>query len=152
MTPFAFVLSTYRLPLRASSNIEVPLSSALQAFQAMGLGLGPDGAAGGPLPSSTSIIPGGVTPHGAQGGDTPPESSSSKVAAEASEVAQDEISPWLGEPGSLGKYSLDTQDPTSRFSVSVSKALAGCLRHGHQPTVSATSAGCNSRRFAGDRT
>eukprot|EP00439_Symbiodinium_sp_Y106_P071500 s1551_g12.t2 len=39
--------------------LEVPLSSALQAFQAMGLGLGPDGAAGGPLPSSTSIIPGG---------------------------------------------------------------------------------------------
>ena len=103
--------------------------------------MGPDRAEGGPLPSSTSVIQGGVTPHGAQGGDTPPESSSSKAAAEASEVAQDEISPWLGEPGSLGKYRSDTQDPTSQFSVNVSKALAACLRHGHQPTVSATTAG-----------
>ena len=102
---------------------------------------GPDRAEGGPLPSSTSVIQGGVTPHGAQGGDTPPESSSSKAAAEASEVAQDEISPWLGEPGSLGKYRSDTQDPTFQFSVNVSKALAACLRHGHQPTVSATIAG-----------
>ena len=121
--------------------LEVPLSTALQAFEAMGLSLGPDRAEGGPLPSSTSVIQGGVTPHGAQGGDTPPESSSSKAAAEASEVAQDEISPWLGEPGSLGKYRSDTQDPTSQFSVNVSKALAACLRHGHQPTVSATTAG-----------
>ena len=36
---------------------------------------------------------------------------------------------------------MDTQDPASRFSVSVSKALAGCLRHGHHPPVTATSAG-----------
>ena len=51
------------------------------------------------------------------------------------------ISPWLGEPGSLGKYSSDSQDPNSQFSVNVSKALAACLRHGHRPPVSATSAG-----------
>ena len=119
-----------------AGTLEVPLSAALQAFQALGLGLGQAEAAGGPLPSSTNIVPGGVTPHGVQGGDTPPESSSSHAAAEASEVAQDVISPWLGEPGSLGTYSMDTQDPASRFSVSVSKALAGCLRHGQ-----ATSAG-----------
>ena len=37
--------------------------------------------------------------------------------------------------------SSATQDPTSQFSVSVSKALAACLRHGHQPTVSVTTAG-----------
>ena len=47
----------------------------------------------------------------------------------------------MGEPGSLGKYSRDAQDPESRFSVSISKALAGCLRHGHHPPVTATSAG-----------
>ena len=42
--------------------LEVPLSTALQAFQAMGLSLGPDRAGGGPPPSSTSVIQGGVTP------------------------------------------------------------------------------------------
>ena len=89
-----------------AGTLEVPLSAALQAFQALGLGLGQVEAAGGPLPSSTNIMPGGVTPHGVQGGDTPPESSSSNAAAEASEVAQDVISPWLGEPGSLGTYSI----------------------------------------------
>ena len=47
----------------------------------------------------------------------------------------------MGEPGSLGKYSRDAQDSESRFSVSISKALAGCLRHGHHPPVTATSAG-----------
>ena len=123
-----------------AGTLEVPLSAALEAFEALGLSLGQVNKGGDPLPL-TSNIPGGVTPHGLQGGDTPPASLSSTVASAASAVEPEVISAWMGEPGSLGKYSRDAQDSESRFSVSISKALAGCLRHGHHPPVTATSAG-----------
>ena len=122
-----------------AGTLEVPLSAALEAFEALGLSLGLN--KGGDSLPSTSSIPGGVTPHGHQGGDTPPASVSATVASAASAADPDVISEWMGEPGSLGKYSRDAQDPESRFSVSISKALAGCLRHGHHPPVTATSAG-----------
>ena len=123
-----------------AGTLEVPLSAALEAFEALGLSLGQVNKGGDSLPL-TSNTPGGVTPHGLQGGDTPPASLSSTVAPAASAVEPEVISAWMGEPGSLGKYSRDAQDPESRFSVSISKALAGCLRHGHHPPVTATSAG-----------
>ena len=123
-----------------AGTLEVPLSAALEAFEALGLSLGQVNKGGDSLPL-TSSIPGGVTPHGHQGGDTPPASVSATVASAASVVEPEVISEWMGEPGSLGKYSRDAQDPESRFSISISKALAGCLRHGHHPPVTATSAG-----------
>ena len=47
-----------------AGTLEVPLSAALEAFQALGLGLGQVETAGGSLPSSTNIMAGGVTGEG----------------------------------------------------------------------------------------
>eukprot|EP00439_Symbiodinium_sp_Y106_P004445 s11580_g1.t1 len=120
-----------------AGTLEVPLSAALEAFEALGLSLGLNIGDSQP---STSSQPGGVTPHGYQGGDAPPTSGSVTLAPVDSAPDPDMISEWMGEPGSLGKYTRDAQDPESRFFVSISKALAGCLRHGHYPPVTATSA------------
>ena len=65
-----------------AGTLEVPLSAALEAFEALGLSLDQVNKGGGPLPL-TSNIPGGVTPHGLQGGDTPPASLSATVASAA---------------------------------------------------------------------
>ena len=56
-----------------AGTLEVPLSAALEAFEALGLSLGQVNKGGDSLPL-TSSTPGGVTPHGHQGGDTPPAS------------------------------------------------------------------------------
>ena len=123
-----------------AGTLEVPLSASLEAFAALGLSLGLNT---GDSQHSISSQPGGVTPQGNQGGDAPPTSGSgsTSLTPEVSAPDPDKISEWMGEPGSLGKYARDAQDPESRFFVSISKALAGCLRHGHYPPVTATSAG-----------
>eukprot|EP00439_Symbiodinium_sp_Y106_P084998 s1667_g27.t1 len=71
-----------------ASALEVPLSIALAVFQAIGLDPGLKKEGGEPQ--------GGVTPHGAQGGDAPPEPSTSPNAPEALEVEQDEDFTMVG--------------------------------------------------------
>ena len=124
-----------------AGTLEVPLSASLEAFEALGLSLGLNTGDSQP---SISSQPGGATPQGYQGGDAPPTSGSgsTSLTPEVSAPDPDKISEWMGEPGSLGKYARDAQDPESRFFVSISKALAGCLRHGHLPHQHHLSAPC----------
>ena len=83
-----------------AGTLEVPLSAALEAFEALGLNLGLNTGDSQP---STSSQPGGVTPHGYQGGDAPPTSGSTSLAPVISAPDPDKISEWMGEPGSLGE-------------------------------------------------
>ena len=138
--------------------MEVPLSNTLQAFSALGLksehsqreasaattmatksGTAPD--ADPPSQSHKS----GVAPSSAQGGDTPPEVSGPSQAASSShqleEAAPEGIQPWLGEPGSLGQHRPEACDPSTRFSIELSKSFAACLRDGHRPWVEITPKG-----------
>ena len=81
----------------------------------------------------------GVTPSSDQRGDPSPVGSSSlQVASSSQRIEEETIIPWPGEPGSLGYHGADSCDPSTRFSIELSKSLAARLRHGHRPWVEIT--------------
>ena len=131
-----------------SATLEVPLATSLQAFDTLAIPMVGHLASSSSAATATVITDrrgyqGGVTPPavlGTTGGVTPQGPSPASVDSELS-VAAEGIVTWMGSPGSLGEHHSDTRDPESRYSVSVSKALAGCLRHGHLPTINVTEAG-----------
>ena len=51
------------------------------------------------------------------------------------------IQEWMGREGSMGEHRDASKDPYSPFAVSLSKALAACLRHGHKPRLEVDAAG-----------
>ena len=75
----------------------------------------------------------------------PPEVGGPSQAASSShqpeQTVLEGIQPWLGEPGSLGRHRPEASDPSTRFSIELSKSFAACLRHGHRPWVEITAEG-----------
>ena len=103
--------------------LELPLSSAKQAFETLGLGDG---------------LPAPVTDFGHSSGATPLKSS---LGGEALPEEAGSVSQAAATASSLAASSSDVVIPDSPIAFAVSKALAACLRHGHRPRLAVNAAG-----------